>query len=188
MAVLGGGSRPATPVRLAIGMLTPLAGVVLAYVLWWISDRLLYIGPLDRAKFGWLVVVPVWSLTPVAAAYAWRTLDQRQSAVAAGVVGLILTVASAVLFWVASAFPDCQFGAVRTPAEWIVPSLIVGIVIGGGFAASCLAGTATLRRGHRWISLVVGGGSAFVLIFAALLVASLFIGIGHGVCQRPPLN
>jgi hypothetical protein len=188
MAVLSDPSRSATPVRWAVALLTPLAGVVLAYVLWWISDRLLYIGPLDRAKFGWLVVMPVWSITPVAAGYAWRTLDQRQSAVAAGVVALTLTAASAVLFWIAIAFPNCQFGAVRTPAEWIVPSVVVGIVIGGGFAASCLASTATLRRGHRLITLVVGGGSAFVLIFAALLVATLFIGIGTGTCQRPPLS
>ena len=56
MAVLSGGSSPATQVRLAIAMLTPLVGVALAYGLWWISDRLLYIGPLDRATFGWLVV------------------------------------------------------------------------------------------------------------------------------------
>jgi hypothetical protein len=36
--------------------------------------------------------------------------------------------------------------------------------------------------------LVVGGGSAFALIFAALLVASLLVGIGSGTCQRPPLT
>jgi hypothetical protein len=171
-----------------IATLTPLIGVVLALVLWWISDRLGPIGPLDRAKFGWLVVVPVWSLTPVAAAHAWRTLDRRQSAVAAGVVGLVLTVASAVLYWVASAFPDCQFGAVRSPAEWIAPAFAVGVVIGAGFVAACLASAAVLRRGHRWIALVVGGGPAFALIFAALLVASLLVGIGSGTCQRPPLT
>src|SRR5919106_4121180 len=124
MAVLSsGGPRRATAVRLAIATLTPLVGVALAYVLWWISDRLLYIGPLDRAKFGWLVVVPVWSLTPVAAAFAWRALNPRQSAVVAGVVGLVLAASAAFLFWLASAFPDCQFGAGRSPPPRTGPSL-----------------------------------------------------------------
>lgn len=183
MAVLSGGSRPATQVRLAIAMLTPLVGVALAYGLWWISDRLLYIGPLDRAKFSWLVVVPVWSLTPVAAAYAWRTLDRRQSWVAAGIIGLILAVASSVLFWAATAFPNCDFGAVRTPGEWIIPSMIVGLVIGAGFAAACLGATAVARRAGWWAVLLAGAGSAFALVFVAILVAAPFL--MSGGCQRP---
>jgi hypothetical protein len=32
----------------------PLAGAAAAYLLWWISDRLLVIGPFDRAAWGWL--------------------------------------------------------------------------------------------------------------------------------------
>jgi hypothetical protein len=172
----------------AIATLTPFVGAGLAYVLWWISNERVVIGPLDRAKFGWLVVAPVWSLTPVAAAYAWRALSGRQAAAIAAVVGLILTLVAAALFWAAMAFPDCQFGAVRMPAELILPSLFVGAVIGGGFAASCLACTTVLRGGHRWIALLVGAGAGFLLIFAAVLAASLVIGIGTGICQRPPLT
>ncbi len=158
MAVLSsGGPRPASTVRLAIAALTPLAGVALAYVLWWLSNRLLYIGPLDRATFGWLVVVPIWSLTPVAAAYAWRPLTPRQSAVAAGAIALLLTAVAAVLFWLAAAFPNCEFGAVRSSAEWIVPSLIVGLVIGAGLAAACLVAAAVARRARWWAALPVRG-------------------------------
>jgi hypothetical protein len=186
MAVLSGGSRPAVSVRVVIATLTPLAGAALAFGLWWISDRLLYIGPLDRAQFGWLVVVPVWSLTPVAAAYSWRTLDPRQSWVAAGVIGLILAVASAVLFWMATAFPNCEFGAVRSPAEWVIPSVIVGLVIGAGFAAACLGATAVARRARWWAVLLAGAGSAFALVFVAILVAVPFL--MSGGCQRPPLS
>jgi hypothetical protein len=183
MADLSGGSRPATQARLATAVLTPLVGVALAYGLWWISDRLLYNGPLDRAQFGWLVVVPVWSLTPVAAAHAWRTLNSRQSTVAAGVVGLLLTVASAVLFWAASAFPNCEFGAVRTPGEWVIPSVIVGLAVGAGFAAACLGATAVAKRARWWAVLLVGAGSAFALVFVAILVAAPFL--MSGGCQRP---
>lgn len=183
MAVWSSGSRPAISVRVAIATLVPLEGAALAYGLWWISDRLLYIGPLDRAQFGWLVVVPIWSLTPVAAAYAWRTLDSRDSAVTAGAVGVILAGASGVLFWSASAFPSCAFGAVRTPGEWVIPSVIVGLVIGGAFASACLGATAVARRARRWAVLLVGAGSAFALVFVAILVAAPFL-MGGG-CQRP---
>ncbi|MBA2373099.1 MAG: hypothetical protein H0V74_02700, partial [Chloroflexi bacterium] len=44
--------------RVAWGTAVPLALVALAYALWWLSDRLGYIGPLDRAAFGWAVVIP----------------------------------------------------------------------------------------------------------------------------------
>jgi hypothetical protein len=180
--------RSANPVRAAIAVLTPLLGVAIAYVLLWVSDRLLYIGPLDRAKFGWLVVVPIWSLTPVAAALAWRPLDSRQSAAISGVTGLILSAASAVLVWLGNAFTNCQYGAVRTPAEWIGPSVAVGLVIGGGFAITCLITTVLMRRRPGWVAAVVGAGTAFALIFAALLVFTMIIGLGSGTCQRPPLN
>ena len=183
MAVLTGGSRPAISLRVALAALVPLMGATLAYGLWWISDRLLYIGPLDRAQFAWLVVVPVWSLTPVAAAYAWRALNPRQLVVAAGVIGLILAVASSVLFWAATAFPNCEFGVVRTPGEWIIPSIIVGFVIGAGFAATCLGATAVTRHARWWAVLSAGAGSGFALVFAAILVAAPFL--MSGGCQRP---
>ena len=186
-ALSGDGPRRATNRRVAIAMLTPLAGVTIAYALWSISDRLLYIGQLDRAKFGWLVVVPVWSLTPVAAAYVWQALNRRQSGAAAAVVGLTLAVAATALVWLATAFPDCQFGAVRTPADLVLPSVLVGVVIGGGFAGICLASAALLRRGRRWSALFAGAGSAFALVFVAVLVyASVFM--PPAVCNRPPLG
>ncbi|MDP9226372.1 MAG: hypothetical protein M3P18_21530 [Actinomycetota bacterium] len=176
--------RQASALRVGIAVMTPLAGVAVAYGLWWISDRLLYIGPLDRAKFGWLVVVPVWSLIPLAAAYAWRPLNPRQSAVVAGVVGLVLTAGAAFTFWLATAFPNCEFGAVRSPAEWTVPSLVLGLVIGAGFAAACLAAAAVARRTRWWSALFVGAVFAFALVFVAILVAAPFLMTGG--CQRPP--
>lgn len=183
MAVLSGGSHPATYVRLAVAMLTPLAGVALVYGLWSIGDRLLYVGPLDRAQFGWLVVVPIWSLTPVAAAYAWRTLDPRPLTIAAGFTGVTLMVASAALFWTWTALPNCEFGPVRAPGEWVIPSAIVGLVIGAGFALACLGATAVAKRAGWWAVVVVGAGSAFALVFVAILVAAPFM-LGPG-CQRP---
>jgi hypothetical protein len=184
VATTDGGSRRTYRAWVVIAVATPLASVALAYALWWISDRLIYIGPLDRAKFGWLVVVPVWALTPLVAAFAWRPLNTRQSAGAAGIVGLVITASAAVRLWLAAAFPACEFGAVRSPAEWILPSVIVGVVIGGGFAATCLGTAAVLRRWQWWSALLVGAPSAVALVFLAGLVAVPFIMTGG--CQRPP--
>jgi len=171
--------------RVAAAAMLPLAGAGLAYLLSWVSDRLLYIGPFDRAAFGWFVVVPVWALTPLAAAVAWRAIDARDAAWAAAVAGLVISAVATSLFWLAVAFPACDFGAMRTPAESILPSLIVGVVVGAGLAATCLATTAVLRGGRLWSALLVGAGSAVGLVFLAALVATPLI--LSGGCLRPPV-
>jgi len=172
------------PARFSIAIATPLAGAALAYLLWWISDRLLYIGPLDRAAFGWLVVVPVWALTPFSAAYACRPLSVRQSGVALGVAALVISGFAAVQWYLPVAFPDCE--AARSPAEWIGPAAVVGAVIGGGLSAACLAASLVMRRGRWWSALLVGAGSAVALVVAAAFIA--FQLMMPAVCQRPPLT
>ena len=181
------GLRPTQPrsARVGIAVAAPLAGVALAYALWWISDRLLYIGPLDRATFGWLVVVPVWALSPMVAAYAWRPLSRRETVLAATVVGVVISIAASLLFWLAVAHPACEFGAVRTPAELIAPSLLVGIVVGGGLAGMCVATLATLRQGRWWSAILVAAGSGLALVFLAILAAAPSL-MSSG-CQRPPV-
>jgi len=173
------------PFRLGLALVAPLAAVALAYGLWWISDRLLYIGPLDRATFGWLIVVPVWALTPVVAAYAWRPLSRRETILTAAVVGMLVSGVAALLFWTATAHPACEFGAVRTPADLVLPSLLVGVVLGGGLAVICVATLATLRRAGRWAAVVVGVGSGVGLVFLSILAAVPVL-LGPG-CQRPPV-
>lgn len=91
-------------VRLGLGVAAPLATVAVAYGLWWISDRLLYVGPLDRAAFGWAVVVPVWAMSPVVAGFVWRRLTPRSTTLAAVTVGLVVSSVAAVLFWLAVAY------------------------------------------------------------------------------------
>jgi hypothetical protein len=181
----GPSGTPTSAVRLGLAIAAPLAGLALAYGLWWISDRLLYIGPFDRAAFGWLVVVPVWALTPLATAFAWRRLSRRETTLAASVVGSILSLVATLLFWIAIAHPGCEFGAVRTPAELLLPSLLVGVVIGAGFAAICLATLATLRQARWWAAVIVSAGSGVGLIFLAIL-ASMPVLISPA-CQRPPI-
>ncbi len=160
----------------------PLAGAAAAYLLWWISDRLLVIGPFDRAMWGWLVVVPVWSLTPTLTALAWRPLEPPARRAAAAVVASVVAIAAAVAFWAAMAFPGCETAS-RSSVDWIGPSALLGAVVGGGLAASDLAATIVLRRGGLLPALLVGAALAFAVIFVTILVAVPFV--VSGGCVRP---
>jgi hypothetical protein len=166
-----------------MGVAVPLGLVALAYALWWMSDRLLYIGPLDRAAFGWAVVIPVGLAAPVAAGFAWRGLSARASNIAAAVVGTVVAGVAAVLFWQSVAYPGCASGATHAPADWVLPSLVLGAVIGGGLAVSGLIASRFARQGRLWTAAVLGAGTEIVMVFAAIIVAGMML-LGPG-CQRP---
>lgn len=174
-----GSTRPGT-VRLVVAIALPLAILVLAYGLWWISDQLLYIGPLDRAAFGWAVVIPVWTAAPVSAAFAWRFLNRGERRAVAVGFGLVVTAVSSVLIRQSVAFPDCA-NPVRSAADWVIPALLLGLTIGGGLAASGLLGTAIVRSGHPWSAVVITAGTEFGLIFVAIFVFVIVsAGAGYG--------
>jgi hypothetical protein len=191
-AAFGPGPRPAGRLearRVALGVVIPVAVVALAYALWWLSDRLIQIGPLDRAAFGWAVVIPVWIGAPVSAAFAWRLLAGRETWIAAAGFGIIVSAIAALLFWQSVAFPDCAAPA-RTAAEWVLPALVLGLTIGGSLAASGLLGTRILRAGHPWLAVALTAVAEFGLIFVAIFVfvgVSLGAGFGSttGTCGLP---
>jgi hypothetical protein len=130
--------------RFVVAAAVPIAVAGLADLLWWISDRLGDVGPLDRAAFGWVVVIPVWIAAPVAAGFAWRTIDRRTTGAIAALVGTVVAVVAAVLLWQSIAFPSCETGAILTPLERVQPSLPVGAMIGAGWRSA-----AWYRRGSR---------------------------------------
>ena len=86
----------------------PLAVVGLAATLWLISDQLVSVGPIDRATFGWAVVVPLWSAAPVAAGFAWQRLSSEARRRAAVACGLVVGAPVSILAWQAAAFPACS--------------------------------------------------------------------------------
>ena len=175
----------AQAVRFGLGLAVPLAVVALAYGLWWLSDRLGYIGPFDRAAFGWAVVIPVWVSAPIAAGFTWRRLTARRTLVAAIAVGAAVGAATAALLWQSVAYPACENGAVHAPADLIPPSLLVGAIVGAGLAASGLLAVALLRRKQPWRAAILGAGAELALVLLAVVVAA---GVMMGPsCQRPPI-
>ena len=172
--------RPA--VGLGRAVVVPLAVVALASALWLISDRLLYIGPLDRATFAWVVVIPIWAAAPLVAGFAWRGLSARARTLAAATCALVIGAIVGALLWQDVAFPACPTGPARGPLEWLLPATVVGVVIGGGFGVNCLIASAQLRAGQPKRALTYGAfGQVAVVASAAVLSFVLFI----GVCQRP---
>lgn len=172
-------------ISLGLGVVVPLAVIALAWALFTVSDRLLYIGPLDRARFGWGVVIPIWMGAPVVAGFLWRDLTVSRAAVAAMVVGATVTLFAAVLLWqgVSSPQEDCE-NVIRQPIDYLAPSIVVGLVIGAGVAANGLFTRSILLRGRRWRAVLFGAGIAFALVFGAILVAS-WVQLWAFSCGRP---
>jgi hypothetical protein len=170
------------PVRRLLAVAAPLIVVGIAAVLWLISDRLLFVGPLDRATFGWSVVIPLWAAAPLAAGFGWQYLPSRARRLAAVVCGLVVGAPLAFVMWQGTAFPACQFGSARGPANLLLPAIIVGVAVGGGLGLNTLAASAQVRAGHRWQALIFGGVAQLAVILVAFgLTFQMFFGI----CQRP---
>lgn len=179
-------SNPPGTASFIAAVLGPAAVAAAAYALYAVSDRLVSIGPLDRAAFGWLVVVPVWVAMPVMAAFLWGRLQRERSAIAALVVGFSIAAITAGLLTAASPATACQYGSTLTGTEWLVRSLAVGAVLGGAAAAGGLLGSFHVRGGRAGRAVLVAGGSGLVSLLTAVAVATvMFLGAG---CQRPPVG
>jgi hypothetical protein len=154
--------------RLVLAIALPLAILSLASALWWVSDQALYVGPLDRAAFGWVVVVPLWLSAPVIAGFLWNSVTRRQAKLAALIVGSIISAAAALAYWQSIGTPfDCGFGTVAPAIDFLPQALIVGVLVGGGLALDGLLVARLAQLGVRWWAVIVGAGTeVFLLGFA----------------------
>lgn len=161
---------------LLIAVALPLALFALAYALWAISDRLLVIGPFDRAAFGWIVVLPLSWLAPGLAGIAWSRMPTSRRVVAAVVVAVTVALVSGGLLANAIEFANC-----RPVASWtdVLPgSLAIGVVIGIGPALGALAAASVAANLDGWgrvvAAVLTGGLIGFVGLFAAIITFLAF--------------
>lgn len=180
-----GSTRPGT-VRLVVTIALPLAILVLAYGLWWISDQVDANGPLDRATFFWAIVTPLWLVSPIVGGFIWRRLTLRQAKLAAAVVGAIAGAAVALLFWQWIGNPqDCGFGTVTPAIDYLPQALIVGVLVGASLALTGLLVSWLFHTGVRWWAVAVGLGVEVVLLglgYAFGVAAIIF----HGCSGAAP--
>jgi len=164
-------------------LVAPILVVGAAYGLWWASDRILYVGPLDRAQLGWLVVVPTLLAAPVVAGLVWAELAERQAIGAAAAAAAVVGLAAAFLLWRSVADPGCATGNRFAPSDWIGPSLVVGVLFGASLGLSGLVAARLVRQGRR-----VAGAAAAIAVDVALLAVIL---VAWGamflapMCERP---
>jgi hypothetical protein len=162
------------------GAVGPLLVVGLAAALWLMSDRLLYVGPLDRATFGWLVVIPVWALAPAAVGLAGHDLTDIPRTTAALVDGLVVGAIVGGLLWWSAVTVDCL--PTHTPTELAPPAIVLGAISGGAFAFACQIAGGQAANGHPWRAVALGAiPQLLVLATVPILDFYLFLGL----CQRP---
>jgi len=156
--------------------------VAVAFVLALVSDRLLYIGPLDRATFGWLVVMPMWAAAPTFAGFSWRGfaagLRTRYALLCGSAVGGV----TAILLWQDAAAPKVGCTPSHTPLELMVPALLVGLVVGGGFALACRIASGEILAQRVGRGVIYGAVIQLLIIPLAFGLATYAF---FGLCQRP---
>lgn len=149
-------------------LVAPLILFAAAASVWWLSDRLVQVGPFDRAKVGWFVVVPVLALSPAVAALA----GGRAMALSAVVAALVVTIGLSLMITRIGCAP------VGTALEIIPSAMAVGVTVGAGFAASSYAGLVAGRKlaGHSVWATVLVSPLAFVpaMLVSLLVFAALF--------------
>ena len=179
----GGSGGSGSSGRFVVAVVAPIFLVAIAYALWWISNELVIIGPLDRAQFGWLVVVPLVVIAPVAGGFVLATLGRREATAAMVLAGAVFGLCLALVFWRSVADPGCPSGNIRTPADWIVPSLILGAAYAASVTVSGLVTAGLVRDGRRVVA-VVGGILVDLLLLAGVLVVAGIM-IVQPMCNRP---
>ena len=160
----------------------PLFVVAAAVAVTAIGERFVSIGLIDLAKFQGFVVAPMWAAAPAAAGFAWRGFDGAWRTRAAIIDGCIIGGLTAAAIWWSTVSIACQIAPERTPLELALPSGVIGVVIGGGFAIACKVAAAGVAARPSWLAVAAG---AFVQLASVGLAAILIFPMFYGLCQRP---
>ena len=156
--------------------------LALAVAVWFVSDRLIVIGPFDRAKIAWAVVVPLLAIAPGAAALT-GSASTSQGLARLVVAGTSIATGLFIVFVLAAAitFVDCR--PVTGPLEVVPRTLPTAFVFGIGFAISAAAAWGPALRGRRLVALVVG--AAVWIVVGALGLFALFVSFPPLSCGAP---
>lgn len=169
--------RPSSsPIDLLVAVAIPLALLAVAYASWAISDRLLWIGPFDRAAFGWTFVMPIAWLAPGIAGLGWSRMPSARRRIAALIVGAAVAGVSGVLLAHSITFANCA--PVVSWIDNLPASLVIGAVIGAGPAGGALAAASVGQRltglGRIVAAIATGAVIGFLGLLAFFVAWALF--------------
>ncbi len=165
----------------------PVLGLVATVFVWAAIDAVGTIGPLDKAKLGWLVAVPMTLMLPVVTAWAGGRLGPWGRPFLAALVGLGGGVAVGWPIWVSLAGQCAAVGRPAPLASVIATSTIVGVTL---FGAVLAAGAALdLDRSRRVAAGLAVVSAAIVcgIGFAAFVVLSFVLFFGQ-CAVRPQIT
>jgi hypothetical protein len=166
---------------LALFVVPPVL-LVLGLLSWYVSDRLVVIGPFDRAQIGWGLTVPLMALAPGAAAVA-GTLTRRPD-LARRLVWTVSILSGVVAWlWLASSitFMDCR--DVTNRSAVFIRVLPTALAVALAFAIGARAARLATDRGHLLVALVLGAGGWFG--GAVVATAVFFVSFPPLACAAP---
>jgi hypothetical protein len=173
------------PVRsastLATAVFVPVALLIVAALLWSLSDEVVVLGILDPAAFGWLVLVPLLASVPIVGGIALSRADRRTHWPVAVALGTLTGLAVAGLFLRSVASVDCEFGLIRAPIAWLPNAAGFGLASGVPLAAG-LASVAALWRERRVAAVFAGLAASAAAFFLLAFVLGLSF---QPLCNRP---
>ncbi len=174
--------RPALPGWLLIA--TPVIALIGIVFVWTAIDNVGAIGPLDKAKLGWLVAVPLTLMLPVLTAWAGGRLGPWGRPILAALVGLAAGFAVGWPIWVELAGQCSAVGRPTPLGSVAATSTIVGLTL---FAAVLAVGAALdLNRSPRITAgLALAVSAVICAIGFAAWVAFAFV-LFFGQCAVRP--
>jgi hypothetical protein len=162
----------------------PLAALAAVIGLWMAIDAVGEVGPLDKAKLGGMIALPLTLAVPVLAAWAGERLGRFGRPALGALLGLAAAAAIGWPLWVEYA-GQCAAAALPIPAGSIVAvALLAGTSLGGAVIAAGWA-MDRVRPGR----LAIGAGfaaAAVVFVIGFLVFALTWVTLFFGACiQRP---
>jgi len=157
----------------------PLVALIMVVFVWTAIDAVGAVGPLDKAKLGWLVAVPMTLLLPVLTAWAGGRLGGWGRPLLAALVGLAAGVAVGWPIWVALAGQCAAVGRPAPLASVVATSTIAGLTLFGAVLASGAALDLDRSRRVAAILAVVSASVVSAIGFAVFVVLSFVLFFGQ---------
>lgn len=157
----------------------PVLGLVATVVVWVAIDAVGAIGPLDKAKLGWLVAVPMTLLLPVLTAWAGGRLGRWGRPTLAALVGLMAGVAVGWPIWVSLASQCAAVGRPAPLASVVATSTIVGLTMFGAVLAAGVALDLDRPRRVAAVLAIVSAAAVCVIGFVVFVVLSFVLFFGQ---------
>lgn len=162
----------------------PIASLAAAIVVWVGIDTVGEIGPLDKAKLGWLVGVPLALMVPVLTAWAGTRLGPFGGPVMGAAFGLCAALAVGWPFWVEYADQCAAVGLPVPIGPIAAASTVVGVTLFGAVLAAGAALDGSRPGFAAFGRAVVSAGVVYVIGFA--VVALTLTGLFFGQCVARP--